>query len=129
MEQKLTEDESRVLAVLSTHIGREKALDMGQLYHEVFDEEYSSKINGTKPLRMVVTSLRDKGFPIGSSSQRNGGGYYLCRSGTELNEYCERLLHWPAMRKLKLEARLRKISMAELLGQMAINLEGSHEQN
>jgi len=126
-KEKLAKHEALVLAILGKHIGEEKAIDMGRLYSDVFNESYNNKINDTKPLRDVVKKLRGKGFPIGSTQKRNRGGYYLCRSGTELNEYCNRLLHLPAMRKLKMESQLKKISMMELLGQMTLNLEAAHD--
>lgn len=121
--EKMTNDRaiSRLLMVLSTHVGIEKAVDMGELYERVFDETFANKINHTRRLRTIVTALRRKGIPIGSVTSKNAGGYYLVRAGSELDEYCSRLRR-AALNKLALEARLRKISMPELLGQMQLNL-------
>jgi len=113
---------SKILMVLSRHVGEEKAIDMGELYSRVFNEAYTNKINHTRRLRMVITALRRKGIPIGSTSAKNGGGYYLVRAGSELDAYCRRLRE-AALNKLWMEARLRKISMPELLGQMQLNME------
>ena len=44
-------------------------------------------------------------------------------AGSELDDYCTRMYHLPALRKLKMEAILRKVTLPELIGQMAMNLE------
>ena len=113
---------SKILIVLSRHVGTEKALDMGELYSRVFNEPYSHKINHTRRLRTIITALRQKGVPIGSTAAKNGGGYYIVRAGSELDEYCGRLRR-AALNKLMMESRLRRISMPELLGQMQLNME------
>ena len=113
---------SKILMILARHVGEEKAIDMGELYSRVFDEPYTHKINNTRRLRTVITALRQKGVPIGSTAAKNGGGYYLVRAGSELDAYCGRLRR-AALNKLLMEARLRKISMPELLGQMQMNME------
>jgi len=113
---------SKILMILARHVGEEKAIDMGELYSRVFDEPYTHKINNTRRLRTVITALRQKGVPIGSTAAKNGGGYYLVRAGSELDAYCGRLRR-AALNKLAMEARLRKISMPELLGQMQMNME------
>jgi len=111
---------SKVLMILSRHVGREKSLDMGSLFSRVFDEPYTHKINHTRRLRTIITALRQKGVPIGSTAAQNGGGYYLVRAGSELDEYCGRLRR-AALNKLAMEARLRKIALPELLGEMQFN--------
>ena len=113
---------SKILMILSRHVGEEKTIDMGELYSRVFNEAYTNKINNTRRLRMVITALRRKGVPIGSTSAKNGGGYYLVRSGSELDAYCNRLRK-STLNRLWMEARMRKISMPELLGQMQLNME------
>ena len=116
------EGTSKILMILSRHVGEEKAIDMGELYSRVFGESYTHKINHTRRLRTIITALRRKGVPIGSTAAKNGGGYYLVRAGSELDEYCGRLRR-AALNKLAMEAKLRKISMPELLGQMQLNME------
>ena len=115
---------SKILMILSRHVGEEKAIDMWELYSRVFGEPYTNKINHTRRLRTLITALRQKGIPIGSTAAKNGGGYYLVRDGSELDSYCGRLRR-AALNKLAMEARLRKISMPELLGQMQMNMEGT----
>lgn len=122
-KQKMTEDEAalRLMEILSRHVGEEKAIDMGELYERVYEEPYSHKINHTRTLRKLVTKLRHKGVPIGSVSKRNAGGYYLVRAGSELDAYCSRLRR-RALNALVMEAKLRRMAMPELLGQIQLNL-------
>jgi len=112
---------SRLLMILSRHVGKEHAVDMERLYERVFGEKVAQKINHTRKLRTLVTVLRNQGIPIGSTSAQTGGGYYLVRAGSELNDYCNRLRR-RALNALVMEARLRKIALPELLGQMRLNL-------
>lgn len=114
----------KLLQVLALHVGREHAIDMGELYTRVFGRTVSHKINESRDIRKLITALRRKGIPIGSTSKRNGGGYYLVRASSELDEYCS-ALRQRALRALVMEARLRKMSMPELLGQMQMNLAGT----
>ena len=111
---------SKVLMILSRHVGQERSIDMGELYSRVFGESYTHKINHTRRLRTIITALRQKGIPIGSTAAKNGGGYYLVRAGSELDEYCGRLRR-AALNKLALESKLRKLSLPELLGEMQFN--------
>ena len=125
MSAKLVAEQhkARLLSILTQHIGEEHKMDMGDLYCRVFDKEFNHKINDTKPLRALVTELRNEGVPIGSKQTRDDGGYWLIRSGSEFDDYCRRI-HMAALKKLKMESRLKKMSMEELLGQMIINLRG-----
>jgi biotin operon repressor len=111
----------KLLQVLAMHVGREHAIDMGELYTRVFGKLVNHKINESREVRKLITALRRKGIPIGSTSRTNGGGYYLVRASSELDEYCSSLRQ-RALRALVMEARLRKIGMPELLGQMQMNL-------
>jgi len=112
---------ARILGILSRHIGRERAIDMGALYSQVFGKEYANKISDTRDLRKVVTILRQDGVPICSVSSPNGGGYYLAGAGSELEDYLGRIRR-RALKSLWMESRVRRIGLAELLGQMQMNL-------
>jgi len=115
---------ARLLMILSRHVGEEKAMDMGELYERVFGIPCSHKINQTRRLRKLITDLRKKGTPIGSTPAQNGGGYYIVRAGSELDAYCSRIRR-RALNILDIEAKLRKLAMPELLGQMLMNLKAS----
>ncbi len=116
------EVKGRLFVVLSEHIGKENAVGMDVLHEKIFDEKVSHKINDTKKTRQLITALRGQGRAIGSNSASNGGGYYLPRAGSELNDYCNRI-HRKALRALAMEAKIRKVSLPELIGQMSINFE------
>ena len=121
-EMSRNEASSRLLIELSRHVGQEKAVDMGELHRRVFGENPGNKINGTRALRTLITTLRKEGVPIGSVSSKTGGGYYICRAGSELDAFCKRLRR-RALRALGMESKLRKVGLPELLGQMQLNLE------
>lgn len=122
--EKISNEEARarLMETLSRHVGKENAIGMDELHERVFGEKIYHKINDTRDLRTLITALRRKGIPIGSTSSQTGGGYYLVRAGSELDEYCSRL-HSRALSALVLEARLRKQALPELLGQMQMNLQ------
>jgi hypothetical protein len=123
-EKVMTFDEAkgRLFDVLSRHLGKENAIGMDVLHEVIFDETVSHKINDTKKTRILITALRSQGRAIGSNSSKNGGGYYLPRAGSELDDYCKRM-HRRALRILAMEAKIRNISMPELVGQMNLNFE------
>lgn len=109
---------ARVLQVLTEHVGRANAIDMGELYRRVYGEEWRHKINDTRRLRTIITELRRGGAAIGSSASQAGGGYYLM-SGSELQEWADRV-QAQALRKLGMVAKLRRRTLPELLGQIAV---------
>ena len=117
----------RLMVVLSRHVGEEKAIDMGDLYQRVFDRPCDHKINHTRELRKLITMLRREGVPIGSTSVQNGGGYYLCRAGSELNTYCDRLIR-RGINALDIVSKLRKVALPELLGQMRLSLAAESQE-
>jgi len=123
MKPKVSRDQakSKVLAILTRHVGEEKAIDMGELYRRVYGKEWSNKINDTRKLREIITELRYEGCLIGETRRRNRGGYYLARSVSELNDFFERRIH-EALKKLRMISSMKKIGLPEMLGQMTLNL-------
>jgi len=116
---------NRLLATLARHIGRSRAIGMVALYEEVFGEKWRDKINDTRKLRELITELRREGVPICSVTTKEGGGYYLASAGSELETYCSKL-RTSALKKLALEAKLRNITLPELLGQLTLSLTGGN---
>ena len=114
----------KLLGELSHHVGRHKAIGMGELYEKVFGETWQHRINDTRRLRIVIEALRDRGDAICSASSRVGGGYYLPSVGSELKDYCSRRRR-KNLKGLMQEARMLKISLPELLGQIELNLAAS----
>lgn len=125
-DKEVAERQGVLLAVLSQHIGAEKAIGMDALFERVFGEPVSHKINDTRRLRLLVTALREQGVAICSTCRQNSGGYYLARAGSELEDYCGRL-HKRALKALVLESKVRQVSLPELLGQMRLRLDAAAE--
>jgi len=113
----------RLLMELTKHIGRSRAVGMGELYEAVFGEPWAHRINDTRRLRKLITQAR-YGFkpqPICSTSSRTAPGYYLAAAGSELEEYIGKLKH-QGLRKLAMAAKLERVPLPELLGQLALYL-------
>ena len=130
MADKITmkEARSKILEVMLNHVGKENAIGMSALYQKVYGEKPFDLVNDTRPIRTIITALRDEGRAIGSTSKSNGGGYYVPRSGSELQEYCDVRLHRPALRLLKREATIKNVSFPSLIGQMALKFEANNER-
>jgi hypothetical protein len=111
------EARARLLAELSRHVGDGEAIGMGELFQAVFQTPWRNRINDTRALRAIVTELREDGVAICSDDR----GYWLAAAGAELEDYCRRL-RASALRKLRQEARLRRLALPQLMGQMALEL-------
>jgi len=118
------ENRARILAEMSSHVGRHNAIGMAALYEAVFDRTWDNRINDTRALRHLVTILREEGVPINSSSSQDGGGYYLAAAGSELTDYLRRNER-QALRKLKRNARIKKVSLPNYLGQLRLEMGGA----
>lgn len=118
--ENIDEYKQKLLMVLTEHIGKSRIVGMGELYERVFKKPYNRLINDTRTLRKLIEILRREGVPVCSSTKKGSGGYYLASAGSELEQYC-RNLHNRALRVLVMEAKLRKIALPELLGEMQLN--------
>jgi hypothetical protein len=116
------EHRNRLLATLTTHIGATHAIGMAGLYEAVFDRPWDHRINDTRPLRALITKLRQEGVPICSLSNQDGGGYYLASAGSELNDYLRRR-EIRALKILAMNALIKRKTLPEYLGQMRLNME------
>ncbi|HOL44534.1 MAG TPA: hypothetical protein PK659_09800 [Methanothrix sp.] len=112
---------SLVLSVLAGHIGSHNAIGMGELYEEVFGEPWHNRINDTRAIRQIITDLRSEGVPICSVTSQDGGGYYLAAAGSELADYLRRAER-RALKILKRNAQIKKISLPDYLGQLRLNM-------
>jgi len=119
--KKMTEQEkqrriTRILMIMSGHVGRGKKVGMGKLYEQVFEETYAHRINDTRPLRKLIDELQNDGSPILSDCD----GYWWAATPAELERYCVRR-RGSALRILKKESNMRNIAMPELVGQLLID--------
>jgi len=117
------ERKAKLLAILANHVGRQNAIGMGELYQAVFGKPWGNRINDTSDLRELIRKLRRDGTPICSSQE----GYYLASGGSELEEFCEHFRQ-RALKSLAVVARIRKIELPELLGQLKLELQGGAEK-
>lgn len=121
------ENRVRILGKLAEHIGAHNAIGMAELYEAVFGRPWSHKINDTRALRILITILRDEGVPICSLSTTSGGGYYLAAVGSELADFLRRGER-RALSILARNARIKKVSLPNYLGQIKLNMESGHEE-
>lgn len=117
------EERVRLLAVLTDHIGETRAIGMGELFEAVYGESWRNRINDTRRLRRLITEMRRDGVAICSVSSQAGGGYFLASAGSELVDYLRRS-KVRALRILARVAKIQKVSLPDLLGQMRLEMEG-----
>lgn len=126
---KKTDAEARIrlMVVLTEHIGATQAIGMGELYEAVYGRPWRNRINDTRRLRKLITDMRRDGVAICSVSTQAGGGYYLASAGSELVAYLRRS-KVRALRILARVAKIQKVSLPDLLGQMKLEMEASDEK-
>ena len=117
----MSKEGENLMVILTTHIGEEKAIGMGELYERVFEKHWRNRINDTRALRSLITRMRHQGSLIGEIRSSNGGGYYLARSTHELEKFFDKRKK-EALKKLYMISRMKKISLPDLLGQMRISM-------
>jgi hypothetical protein len=101
----------RVWEVLQRHVGREAGLTCRALAAAVQATE--------REIRKAVTELRESGAPVCGKPRT---GYFQARTAEELEDSCA-FLRRRAVHSIKLEAGMRKVHMAELIGQLRLDLE------
>lgn len=99
-----------VWEVLQLHVGRDAGVSCAKLAAQAQASE--------RDVREAVTELRNGGVAVCGYPR---SGYYIARTAEELDETC-RFLRGRALHSLQLEARLRKLPMQELVGQISLNL-------
>lgn len=114
----------RLLQVMIEHTGRSRMIGMGELYERVFGEGWEHRINDTRRLRKLIEELRREGTPISYDTTWNGGGYYVASTTSEMADLCGRI-RAKALRLLRMEAQLRRISLPELHGQLRLDMDGA----
>lgn len=101
---------------LSQHRGREKGIGVAEL----------SVVTGlsARTLREAISELRTRGHAVVGTPET---GYYIAQTPGEVEECC-RFLRARALHSLTIEARLRRLALPELLGQLALELQGEEVQ-
>lgn len=119
-DQTWQQYKSRLLQEMSHHIGKDKAIGMGELFSVVFGRPWANRINDTRVLRDLIEEVQwgdAQNRPILICSCT--AGYYL-PIGQEAREYIQRRLIAPAKKKLKKAARLQAETYKELMGRLVL---------
>lgn len=100
-----------VWEVLQLHVGRDAGMTGAKLAADAQASE--------REVRDAITELREGGIAVCGYPR---SGYYIARTAEELEETCN-FLRKRALHSLRLESRLRKVSMQELVGQIEMSLQ------
>lgn len=97
-----------LLAALSSHIGRDRGVTARYLAAQlgVLDRQ----------VRTLISEAREGGYGVCGTPR---DGYYIAANAEELEETCQ-FLRNRAMHSLTLESRLRKLPLADLVGQLKL---------
>ena len=97
---------NELLAKLSHHIGKGNGIGVKALAQQLATKE--------RHIRTLISALRDDGQAICGTPKH---GYYVAATPEELKATCE-FLRNRALHSLALEAKLMKIPLPDLLGQL-----------
>lgn len=103
---------STVLAALSRHIGQANGIHARDLARELAGADAGAAAE--RRLRQVITDLRLEGHHVCGTPET---GYYLADTPEELDRTCL-FLHDRAMASLKQIARMKRIALPDLRGQL-----------
>ena len=118
------ENRNRLKSAMFDHVGEVNAISMTALYEAVFERPWNDRINDTRALRHLITALREDGVPICSTSSQHGGGYYIAAAGSEFIDFL-RKTERRALLILMRNARMKKVSLPEYLGQLKLDMEAT----
>lgn len=105
-------DRDAVLRALSHHQGKGHGVAIGQLVYEATGQEPDPAAE--RRCRRIISELREEGTAICATPRT---GYYIARTQDELDTCCN-YLRERAMHSLKLESRLRRVALPDLLNQL-----------
>lgn len=117
----------KLLAELSGRISEPNAISMTALFEAVYERPWFDRVNDTRDIRKLITVMRAEGVPICSTSAQNGGGYFLAAAGSELANYL-RKTERRALLILMRNAKIKKVSLPNYLGQIKLEMEGSYSE-
>ena len=101
-----------VLRALSRHQGHENGIGISQVVREATG--HNSDKASERRARDIISALREEGTAICASPST---GYYIAATEEEL-EACCAWLRSRAMHSLRLESKMRRIAMPDLLNQL-----------
>jgi len=98
----------QLLSILSSHIGQDHGISARQLALALDVPE--------RQIRSLVSDLREEGHAIAALPE---AGYFIAQNAAELESCCA-FLRSRALHSLRLEAQMRRISLADLVGQLRL---------
>lgn len=101
-----TANKHQLLSLLSDRPGKRNGIGVRDLAWHLRTTE--------RHVRALVTELREDGVAVAAHP---GTGYYIAETADELEECCQ-FLRSRALHSLGLEAKLRRIPLPDLLGQL-----------
>lgn len=120
-QMRMMELKGRLKDTIVQHPGPGRAISMVDLYRRVFQKEPTSKVNGTRDLRDLVTLVQNEGFPVCTSTASTGGGYYLGVAGSDLDGFI-RKEKTKALKILAKIAKLKRTNLPLLLNEIQLSL-------
>jgi len=111
---RLSQDNVRL--ALQQHIGKTHGVGIGNLVFEATGEQPS--MAAERRCRRIISELREDGLPVCGTPR---SGYYIAATQAELSECCA-FLRSRAMHSLKLEARLRRVPVGDLVQQIGLDI-------
>ncbi|EAU53552.1 hypothetical protein [Mariprofundus ferrooxydans] len=109
-------DRDSVLSALTKHIGKSRGITARQLVSEVTWKTPSDA--HCRRLRHIIEDLRDEGHHI---CGHPSSGYFIAANEQELNDTC-RFLTDRALASLKKVARMKKVSLPDIHGQLGLKI-------
>lgn len=106
---------AQVIAELAHHVGADNGIHVAELVRRISGQQVSNALLERK-VRQHITDLRMEGAHI---CGHPASGYYMAETAKELADTCA-FMESRAMSSLVIVSRLRKVSMPELLGQLAL---------
>ncbi|MEX3614637.1 MAG: hypothetical protein VB141_12995 [Burkholderia gladioli] len=100
-----------LVQLMNLHIGRDHGMTAAQLAQAL--------VCPPRRVRQLVSEARENGVAICGHPKT---GYFLANTADELDETC-RFLRARALHSLTLEARLRRVKLAELIGQLSLPIQ------
>lgn len=101
-----SQERNKMIGIMQQHVGRNKGIGVVQLSARMKCSE--------RRCRHIISALREDGVAICGSPAT---GYYVADNAADL-EYCCQFLRSRAMHSLRLESKLRRIALPDLINQL-----------
>ena len=118
------EYQAKLLEILQRHRGRDNAVKGRYLARGMFGDALLSPVRRERKLRALVKDAVSQGHPVVGDSR----GYYLAGSQEEV-EAVVSTLRKHGLAELTKAARLKRISLKQFVGQLALELDERSENH